>query len=309
MKTKITELLNIEYPIIQGAMAYVSDSALAGAVSAAGGLGTIASGGRSSDWLRDEIRKTREITDKPFAVNLMLMAKNVNELVEIIIEEKVPVVTLGAGNPVPLLPTFREHNIKTVAVIPNTKLAKRVEENGVDAIVIEGMEAGGHIGSLTTMALMTQVIPEVSIPVIVAGGISDGRGLAAALIMGASGVQIGTRFYAAKETNVHINAKNALVAAGDTDTVIIGSTIKKVMRGLKNEFTDLYIASETSKTPEELLSMTIGTNKLASEKGDVVHGFVMAGQSLSPIKSILSVKEIIDEIVRDAKKSFENITL
>lgn len=307
MKTKITDLLKIEYPIIQGAMAYVSDSALASAVSNAGGLGTIASGGRTADWLRDEIQKTKDLTNKPFAVNLMLMAKNVDELVEVIIDEKVPVVTLGAGNPVPLLPKFKENNIKTIAVVPNTKLAKRVEENGADAIVIEGMEAGGHIGSLTTMALMTQVIPEVKIPVIVAGGISDGRGLAATLVMGASGVQIGTRFYAAKETNVHINSKQAIIDASDVDTVIIGSTIKKAMRGLKNEFTDLYLSSENNKSPEELLNLIIGTNRKASELGDVQNGFVMAGQSLSPIKSIQSSKEIIDEIVSDAQKALENL--
>lgn len=307
MRTKITELFKIKYPIIQGAMAYISDSYLASAVSNAGGLGTIASGGRDAIWLRDEIRKTKSFTDNPFAVNLMLMAKNINELIEVILDEKVPIVSLGAGNPIPFLPILKENGVKTICIVPNTKLAKRVEENGADAIVIEGMEAGGHIGSLTTMALMTQVIEQVNIPVIVAGGISDGRGLVSAIFMGADAVQIGTRFYCAKETNASYNAKELIVNAEDNETVIIGSTINKAMRCIRNEFTEKYLYMEKNSTSDkELLEMIIGANRRAAEFGDVKNGIVLAGQSLSKIKSIQNVSDIIFEIMAEAKETFNN---
>ena len=221
MKTKLTELLGIKYPVIQGGMAWVSEANLASAVSNAGGAGIIAAGGRDTEWVREEIRKAKEMTDKPFGVNVMLMAPNKDEIVEVVCEEKVAFVTLGAGNPVPYIEKFHEHGIKVIPVVPNLKLAKRVAEKGADAIVIEGMEAGGHIGSQTTLALMTNIIPYIDIPVVVAGGIADGRGIAAALLMGAAGVQMGSRFLLTTESTLHPKAKESS-SGNDTDSVATG---------------------------------------------------------------------------------------
>ncbi|MDO4711491.1 MAG: nitronate monooxygenase [Peptostreptococcaceae bacterium] len=305
MKTKLTEALGIKYPIIQGAMAWVSEAELAAAVSNAGGLGTIATAGQSAQWVQNEIRKARSLTDKPFAVNIVLMADNKEEIVEVIQNEKPAVVTLGAGNPVPYMEGLKATGIKVVPVVPNLKLAKRVQDNGADAIVIEGMEAGGHIGTLTTMALMTQVLPEIEIPVITAGGFSDGRGLAAALLMGASGVQMGTRFYASKECRAHDNAKNAIVNAGDTDTAITGYMVNNMVRGLKNAMTEKYKELEKERAPrEELTKLVAGSSRRAPHEGDVEWGMVQAGQSLSVITSIESVNDIIQKIVQDAKDAY-----
>ncbi len=281
MKTALMTLLGIRYPIFQGALAWISDGKLAAAVSEAGGAGIIATGGREVKWLREQIRLAKTLTDKPFGVNVQLMAVNKDELVKVICEEKVAFVTLGAGNPVPYLKTFRQAGILTIPVVPNAKLAKRVEAEGADALVIEGMEAGGHIGSITTMALMTQIIPLIKIPVIVAGGIADGRGMAAALIMGAAGVQIGTRFLLATECAAHDNMKQKLIEAVDTDSVITGYSINHSVRGLKNSFTDKFIALEKTHTPQaELEKLATGTNRLAAVEGDVVNGMMQAGQSL-----------------------------
>ncbi len=307
MRTSLTELLNIKYPIIQGAMAWVSDSALTSAVSNAGGAGIIATGGRDCDWVREEIRKTKELTDKPFGINLMLQDKDINEKKQIIIEEKVSFVTTGAGNPIPHIDDFHNANIKVIPVVPSLKIAKKVEKAGVDAVIVEGMEAGGHIGKLTTMALMTQVLPEMNIPVIIAGGIVEARGFAAAIIMGAAGVQMGTRFYASKECNVHINAKMAIVNATDVDTETTGAKGHYV-RGLRNEFTKKYhemVASNASN--EELTNLVVGTSKKAPVEGDVEWGFVQAGQSLTPITSILSCDEIITSIINGAHEEIKKV--
>lgn len=307
MKTKLTESLGIKYPIIQGAMAWVSEAELAAAVSNAGGLGTIATAGHSAEWVENEIRKAKSLTDKPFAVNIVLMADNKDEIVEVILKEKPAVVTLGAGNPVPYMESLKAAGIKVVPVVPNLKLAKRVQDHGADALVIEGMEAGGHIGVLTTMALMTQVISEIDIPVITAGGFADGRGLAAALLMGASGVQMGTRFYASKECKAHENAKNAIVNAGDTDTAITGYMVNNMVRGLKNALTEKYKELEKERAPrEELTKLVVGTSRKAPYEGDVEWGMVQAGQSLSVIRSIDSVNDIIQKIVQDAKDAYKN---
>lgn len=301
MTTRLTELLHIQFPIFQGAMAWVSDAKLAAAVSAAGGAGVIASGGRDADWVRAQIRLAKSLTDKPFGVNVQLMAVNKEEVVDVICEEKVAFVTLGAGNPIPFFPKFTAAGIKKIPVIPSAKLARRVEENGADAIVIEGMEAGGHIGVLTTMALMTQVIPAVSIPVIAAGGFADGRGLAAALIMGAAGVQIGTRFMLAEECSVHPNVKQKLIDAVDTDTVATGLTSGHAVRGLKNKFTEKFLARERScAAPEELDRLATGTNRLAAVDGDVENGMVQAGQCLLPLKKIEPAQLIINAIMKEA---------
>ena len=277
MAKSITEVLGIKYPIIQGGMAWISDAKLAAAVSNAGGAGIISCGGRTTEYVREEIRKAKQLTDKPFGVNVMLMAPNKDEIVDVICEEKPAFVTLGAGNPVPYFAKLKEAGIKVIPVIPNVKLAKRVAAAGADAMVAEGMEAGGHIGVLTTMALMTQVIPEIKdIPVVMAGGFGDGRGLAAAMLMGAGGVQMGTRFLVAEECSVHENMKQKLIEAVDTDTIVTGLTLGGAVRGIKNKFSTEFVQKEnegkTSK--EELIRMATGTNKLAAVEGDVVNGMM-----------------------------------
>ena len=308
MAKSITEVLGIKYPIIQGAMAWIADAELVAAVSNAGGAGVIAAGGRSTEWVEQEIKKARDLTDKPFGVNVMLMAPNKDEIVEVICREKPAFVTLGAGNPVPFLEKFKSAGVKTVPVVPNVKLAKRIEAAGADAIVVEGMEAGGHIGVLTTMALMTQVIPEVGIPVVMAGGIADGRGMAAALLMGAAGVQMGTRFLVAEECNVHPKMKEKLLEAVDTDTIVTGLSIGGAVRGIKNKFSQDFVALEFSgkATKEELIERATGTNKLAAVDGDVENGMMQAGQSLLPLKKIEPVKAIIEGIVKEARETLAN---
>ena len=306
--TALTKLLNIKYPIIQGGMAWISDAKLASAVSDAGGAGIISTGGRTTEYTREEIRKAKTLTDKPFGVNVMLMAPNKDEIVDVICEEKPAFVTLGAGNPVPYFEKLHSAGIKAIPVVPNVKLAKRVEEKGADAMVVEGMEAGGHIGVLTTMALMTQVIPEVKIPVVMAGGFADGRGLAAALTMGAAGVQMGTRFLVAEECSVHENMKQKLIEAIDTDTIVTGLTIGGAVRGIKNKFSEEFVALEFSgkATKQELLDKATGTNKLAAVDGDTENGMMQAGQSLTPLKKIEPVSDIIENIVKEAKKTLED---
>ncbi|TCS80880.1 nitronate monooxygenase [Pectinatus cerevisiiphilus] len=303
MQKLITEVLNIRYPIIQGGMAWISEAQLTAAVSNAGGAGIISSGGRTTDFVRDQIRLTKKLTDKPFGVNMMLMAPNKEEILTVICEEKPAFVTLGAGNPVPYFAKLHEAGIKAVPVIPNVKLAKRVAAAGADALVAEGMEAGGHIGVLSTMALMEQVIPAVDIPVVMAGGFADGRGLAAALLMGAAGVQMGTRFLVAEECQVHQNVKNKLLAAVDTDTIVTGYTLGAAVRGLKNKFSQDFVAKENSgnTSKEELIKMATGTNKLAAVDGDVEYGMVQAGESLTPLKKIEPVKDIIESIIKEAR--------
>jgi enoyl-[acyl-carrier protein] reductase II len=307
VQTTLTTLLGIKYPIIQGGMAWVSEANLTAAVSNAGGAGIISTGGRTTDWVREEIRKTKTLTTSPFGVNVMLMAPNKDEVADVICEEKVAFVTLGAGNPVPMFEKFHKAGIKVIPVVPSVKLAKRVEAAGADAIVIEGMEAGGHIGTLTTMALLTNVIPEIKIPVISAGGIVDGRGMAAALLMGAAGVQMGSRFLLAEECTVHPNAKKQIIAAEDTDSVVTGYSRGHGVRGLKSKFTDKFLELERSGAPdEELNTLATGTNKLAAVNGDVENGLVQVGQSLSRLKDIKSSKQIIDEVIAEAVSLLSN---
>ena len=306
MAKSITEVLGIKYPIIQGGMAWISDAKLAAAVSNAGGAGIISCGGRTTEYVREEIRKAKQLTDKPFGVNVMLMAPNKDEIVDVICEEKPAFVTLGAGNPVPYFAKLKEAGIKVIPVIPNVKLAKRVAAAGADAMVAEGMEAGGHIGVLTTMALMTQVIPEIKdIPVVMAGGFGDGRGLAAAMLMGAGGVQMGTRFLVAEECSVHDNMNQILIEAVDTDTIVTGLTLGGAVRGIKNKFSTEFVQKEnegkTSK--EELIRMATGTNKLAAVEGDVVNGMMQAGQSLTVLQKVEPVATIIEDIMKQARET------
>lgn len=309
MKTKLTELLGIKYPVIQGGMAWTSDANLAAAVSNAGGAGIIGSGGRTVEWTRDEVRKAKSLTDKPFGVNVMLMAPNIAEIIEMLCEEKVAFVTLGAGNPVPHIVTFHAAGIKVIPVVPSVKLAKRIEAAGADAMVVEGMEAGGHIGKQTTMALMENVLPAVqSIPVLVAGGISDGRALAAALLMGAEGVQMGSRFLLTTECPAHPAAKEAIVKATDTDSVATGYSRNLGVRCLANAFTDAYTAKEIAGAPkEELMQMGTGTNRKGILEGDTVNGTVMCGQSLNVLNDVLPCKDVMERIIAEAKAAIARV--
>ena len=302
MKTKLTELLGIKYPVIQGGMAWTSDAVLAAAVSNAGGAGIIGSGGRTVEWTRDEVRKAKSLTDKPFGVNVMLMAPNIAEIIAMLCEEKVAFVTLGAGNPVPHIPAFHAAGIKVIPVVPNVKLAKRIEAAGADAMVIEGMEAGGHIGKQTTMALMENVLPQIkSVPVLVAGGISDGRALAAALLMG-------SRFLLTEECPANPAAKEAIVKATDTDSVATGYSRNLGVRCLANAFTDAYTAREIAGAPkEELMAMGTGTNRRGLVEGDVTNGTVMCGQSLNVLNNILPCKDVMERIIAEAKEAIANV--
>lgn len=302
MNTKITRLLGIQYPVLQGAMAWISEANLTAAVSNAGGAGIIATGGRTTEWVRDEIQKTKTMTAKPFGVNVVMLAPNRDEIMDVICEEKVEFVTLGAGNPLPYFEKLHQAGIKVIPVIPSLKLAKRVEESGADAIIIEGMEAGGHIGSLTTMALLSNVLPEVSLPVIAAGGIVDGRGIAAALLMGADGVQMGSRFLLTHECVLHPKAKERIITAADTDSVATGVSRGHAVRGLKNKFTEQFMALEIQGAPQaELDKLATGTNRMAAVEGDIENGLVQVGQSLIPLKEIKSVQEVMESVMIEAK--------
>ena len=305
----LNEILGTKYPIIQGGMANIATGEFAAACSNAGALGIIGAGGMNSDTLRQNIRRCRELTDKPFGVNVMLMAPNIAEIIAMLCEEKVAFVTLGAGNPVPHIPAFHAAGIKVIPVVPNVKLAKRIEAAGADAMVIEGMEAGGHIGKQTTMALMENVLPQIkSVPVLVAGGISDGRALAAALLMGAAGVQMGSRFLLTEECPANPAAKEAIVKATDTDSVATGYSRNLGVRCLANAFTDAYTAREIAGAPkEELMAMGTGTNRRGLVEGDVTNGTVMCGQSLNVLNDILPCKDVMERIIAEAKEAIANV--
>lgn len=300
MQTRLTELLGIDYPIIQGAMAWISEANLVSAVANAGGTGVIATAGRSGEWVLNEIKTTKALTSKPFGVNIVMAAPNKDELVDIVCREKIAFVTLGAGNPLPYLDILRQAGVKTIPVVPNIKLAKRVEAAGADAIIIEGMEAGGHNGTQTTMALLTNVLPEVSLPVVAAGGIADGRGMAAAMLMGADGVQMGSRFLLTEECKLHPNAKQRILAATDTDSVLTGYSRGQVVRGLKNSFTQKYSALEVQGAPQaQLDTLATGTNRLAAVEGDVENGLVQVGQSLGVLNQIRTVDEVVSNLMAE----------
>ncbi len=307
--TPLTKLLSIDYPIIQGAMAYISDGVLAAAMNHAGCAGVIGAGGFTVDEIRDHIRQAKDILGpgKAFGVNLMLQMHNKDDVAQLICDEKVPFVTIGAGNPVPYFAPFHQAGVKCIPVVPNVKLAHRVQEAGADALVVEGMEAGGHDGKITLMALLENVLPEIEIPVVAAGGIVDGRGIAAALMMGASGVQMGTRFLLAKECKLHPNAKKAIMEAKDTDSVVTGFTTRDTVRGLRNPFSEKYLKLEYSGAPQETLTaLAAGTNKLAAIDGDTENGFVLAGMSLTHLTQEQPVQEIVDDLVSEAEKRLHN---
>ena len=302
----ITKLLGIKDPVFQGAMAQIARHQLASAVSNAGGLGIIASGGMSPEQLREEIVNCKKYTDKPFAVNLMLMMHNINEIIDVIIDEGVGIVTTGAGTPRKYMPKLKEAGIKVIPVIPSVKAAKKMEELGCDAVVVEGMEAGGHVGESTTMALLPQVTSAVNIPVIAAGGIADGRGVAAAYCLGASGVQMGTVFLATEECPVSENYKNAIIEAVDTSTTLTGTKFGAPVRGIKNELTKRYHElEEKSSTLMELEELTLGSLRKAAYEGDVENGSIMSGQIAGLVNEIRPVKDVIEGIFEEAQKVLE----
>ena len=304
MNNNICNLLNIKYPIFQGGMAWVSDSSLAAAVSNAGGLGIIAGGNAPASFVREEIRKAKELTDKPFGVNIMLLSENADELSEIVIEEGVKVVTTGAGNPGKYMEKWKKAGIKVVPVVASVALARRMERAGADVIIAEGCEAGGHIGKLTTMVLVPQVVDAVNIPVIAAGGIGDGRGIAAAFMLGAKGVQVGTRFLVADECTIHENYKEAVLKSKDIDTVVTGRPTGHPVQVIKNKLAREYMNLEKENAPmEKIEELGRGALRKAVKDGDIENGSLMAGQISGLINKRQSAKEIIEEIFNE----FENI--
>lgn len=308
MKTALCDLLGIEYPIIQGGMAWVSTAELAAAVSEAGGLGIIGAGTRPADWVREEIKKAKNLTKKPFGVNVMLMSPFVDEVMQVIIEEKVPMLTTGAGNPGKYLRSLKEIGTRVIPVVASVALAQRLEKQGVDAVVAEGTEAGGHIGELTTMALVPQVVDAVKIPVIAAGGIADGRGLIASLALGAVGVQVGTRFMCAEECTIHENVKHTIIKAKDRDTVVSGRSTGHPVRTKKNKLTKQFEEMEKRCAPaEELEKLGAGRLKAAMVDGDVEYGSVMAGQIAGMVSEIKPAKAILDDIMQGAGAVLRNL--
>lgn len=307
---KVCEILNIKYPIIQGGMAWVADANLASAVSNAGGLGLIAGGNAPKEIIKEEIRKCRTLTDKPFGVNVMLLSPFVDDIIDLIIEERIPVITTGAGNPAKYMDRLKEVNTKVIPVVPSIALAQRMEKLGADAVIVEGTEAGGHIGELTTMVLTPQVADNVDIPVIAAGGIADGRGIVAAFALGANGVQIGTRFICSNECNVHENYKNMVLKSKDRDAIVTGRTTGHPVRALKNKLAkDILNMEKEGADPVEIDKKGIGSLRLATKEGDLKNGSFMAGQIASIIKDVKPCKEIIEDMVKQAKNIMPNIEL
>lgn len=303
MKTKITELLGIEYPIIQGGMAWVAEYHLAAAVSEAGGLGIIGAGGAPASFVREQVQKVKEITDKPFGVNIMLMNPEADQIAQVVVDEGVKVVTTGAGNPGKYMTMWKEAGIRVIPVVASAALAKMMERAGADAVVAEGMESGGHIGEATTMTLVPQVVDAVSIPVIAAGGIADGRGFAAAMMLGAQAVQMGTRFIVARESIVHDNYKQKVIAAKDIDTAVTGRSTGHPIRCLRNKTTREYLKLEKEGASfEELEKLTLGGLRKAVVEGDVIEGSVMAGQIAGLVKKEQTCAEMIQEIMEQAEK-------
>lgn len=303
MQTEVTKLLGIEYPIIQGGMAWVAEHHLAAAVSEAGGLGLIGAANAPAEWVREQIRKAKELTDKPFGVNIMLMSPYADDVAKVVAEEGVKVVTTGAGNPGKYLADWKAAGICVIPVVASVALAKMMERAGVDAVVAEGTESGGHIGETTTMVLVPQVADAVKIPVIAAGGIADGRGIAAAFMLGAKGVQLGTRFVASKEAVVHDNYKEYIVKAKDIDTRVTGRSTGHPVRVLRNAITKEYLEMEKKGASfEELEGLTVGGLRRAVQEGDTKTGSLMSGQIAGMIRDIPTCREIVERLVSETDK-------
>lgn len=307
MSNRVCEMLGIKYPVLQGGMAWIADASLAAAVSEAGGLGLI-TGTAPIEWIRDEIRKAKKLTNKPFGVNIMLMSEHANEVAKLVCEEEVAVVTTGAGSPGKYMEMWQEHGIKVIPVVASVALAKRMEKMGADAVIAEGTESGGHVGQLTTMALIPQVVDAVNIPVIAAGGIADGRGVAASFMLGALGVQVGTRFLVANECTVHQNYKDKVLGAKDIDTDVTGRSTGHPVRVIKNKLSRQFQKLEKSNgTVEELEELGRGSLPRAARDGDVVNGSVMAGQVSGLINKEESCHEIIQDLMNGAKVAIETV--
>ena len=310
MKTEVTELLGIKYPIIQGGMAWVADYHLAAAVSEAGGLGIIGAGGAPASWVQEQIREARKLTDKPFGVNIMLMNPEADRIAQVIVEEGVKVVTTGAGSPEKYMKMWKEAGVRVIPVIASVALAKRMERCGADAVVAEGTESGGHIGETTTMALVPQVVDAVHIPVIAAGGIADGRGIAAAFMLGAKAVQMGTHFVVVKESIVHQNYKNLVIKAKDIDTRVTGRSTGHPVRVIRNKMTKEYLKLEQEgATLEELEKFTLGGLRKAVVEGDTDNGSIMAGQIAGLIKEEYTCKELIEHLVAQTEELMKGTKL
>lgn len=309
-KTDICELLGIEYPIIQGGMAWISTAELASAVSNAGGLGLIGAGNMPADIFRKEIHKLKERTSKPFGCNIMMMSPFVEEVMQVALEEKVPVITTGAGNPAKYIPAFQEIGTKILPVTASVALAKRLQRSGADAIIAEGHEAGGHVGDTTTMALIPQIVDAVDIPVVAAGGIADGRGLVAAMALGATGVQMGTRFVLSKECIAHDNFKEAVLKAKDRSTVVTGVKTGHPVRILVNNLAKAFREKEFEGASVEVLEqMGVGTLKAAAIDGDVKNGSVMIGQITGMIKEIKTCEQIIKDMMEEADQALARLQM
>ncbi len=302
--TKLCEALGIRYPIFQGGMAWIADASLAAAVSNAGGLGIIAAMNADARWLREEIHKARELTQKPFGVNIMLMSPFADEVAQVVVDEKVPIVVTGAGNPGKYMKKWVEAGIKVIPVVPSTGMAKLAERSGAFAVIAEGGESGGHIGELTTMTLVPQVCDAVSVPVLAAGGIADGRGIAAALMLGACGVQCGTRFLVAKECTVHQNYKDKIIKAKDIDTISTGKRLGHPIRCLKNPFSRAFFKQEYNPniSDEELEQMGAGALRKAAKEGDERNGSFMAGQCAAMVHKEQTAQEMIEEMFCQAEQ-------
>jgi len=304
MNTRITELLGCKYPIIQGGMAWIAECNLAAAVSNAGGIGLIAGGSAPIDYLRSQIRQCKEMTDKPFGVNIMLMSPNAEDLAQLVIDEKVPIVTTGAGNPSKFIPSWKEAGIKTIPVIPTVALAKRMARAGADAVIAEGTESGGHIGEITTLCLVPQVVDALDIPVIAAGGIADGRGMAAAFMLGAEGIQIGTRFLSAEECRIHETYKKLVIEAKDTDSIVTGRYTGHPCRGVRTKFAKKLVEGEKtgSITPEQFEELTLGSLRKAVQDGNLEEGSFLCGAIAGLVKEIQPCSAIIEDIMGLAAK-------
>ena len=300
--TKITDMIGIKYPIFQGGMAWVADYHIAAAVSNAGGLGIIGCGGADENWIRDQIHKCRELTDKPFGVNVMLMNPRAPQIAEVLAEEKVKVVTTGAGSAGKFIPMWKEAGIIVIPVVPSVALAKKMEKDGADAVIAEGTESGGHVGEITTMALVPQVVDAVSIPVVAAGGIADGRGVAASFMLGAEAVQCGTVFCASEEVNIHQNYKEMIIKAKDTSTRVTGRAAGAPVRQIRNQLTAKYLELEEAHASfEELEALGAGALRMAAKEGSEEKGCFMSGQSAALVHKIEPAAEIIRSVVDEAE--------
>ncbi len=308
LRTRLCDVLNIDYPIIQGGMAWVATAELAAAVSNAGGLGIIGAGNAPGEFVKEQVKRARSLTKRPFGVNVMLLSPFAEDVMQVVYEEKVPVITTGAGNPGKYVDKLKDVGIKVLPVVPSVALAKRMERDGVDAVIAEGTESGGHVGELTTMTLVPQVVDAIDIPVVAAGGIADGRGLVAALALGADGIQMGTRFVTSKECTVNQKYKDAIVKAKDRDAVVTGRSTGHPVRVLKNELTREYGKLEKQHVETEILEK-LGTGKLkaAAIDGDVKQGSVMSGQIAGMIHDIKPCKQIIDDIMNETDGLLDRI--